>query len=228
MSELVSGTSVSGSRCRRKGPAHARRTDPRDEDRGRAQVLVPPLRDERHRGPGPARRPRRPEAEPATHPRRDERPRPRARAPSRGSARRSPATRRATTTRTARASSTRRSSAWRSRSTCARRSSTGQGNFGNVDGDPPAAMRYTEAKMTAAAIDLLADLEKETVDFTSQLRRDPHRADGAPGALPEPDRQRRVGHRGGDGVVDPAAQPRRGLRRDRRRSSGSRRSRSPS
>ncbi len=41
----------------------------------------------------------------------------------------------------------------------------GQGNFGNVDGDPPAAMRYTEAKMTAAATDLLADLEKETVDF---------------------------------------------------------------
>jgi len=41
----------------------------------------------------------------------------------------------------------------------------GQGNFGNVDGDPPAAMRYTEARMTAAATDLLADLEKETVDF---------------------------------------------------------------
>jgi len=41
----------------------------------------------------------------------------------------------------------------------------GQGNFGNVDGDPPAAMRYTEAKMTAAAVDLLADLEKETVDL---------------------------------------------------------------
>jgi DNA gyrase subunit A len=41
----------------------------------------------------------------------------------------------------------------------------GQGNFGNVDGDPPAAMRYTEARMTTAAVDLLADLEKETVDL---------------------------------------------------------------
>jgi len=41
----------------------------------------------------------------------------------------------------------------------------GQGNFGNVDGDPAAAMRYTEARMTSAATDLLADLEKETVDF---------------------------------------------------------------
>src|SRR5207245_6274576 len=41
----------------------------------------------------------------------------------------------------------------------------GQGNFGNVDGDPPAAMRYTEAPMTQAAVDLLADIDKETVDF---------------------------------------------------------------
>jgi len=41
----------------------------------------------------------------------------------------------------------------------------GQGNFGSVDGDPPAAMRYTEARMTAPAMDMLADLEYETVDF---------------------------------------------------------------
>jgi DNA gyrase subunit A len=41
----------------------------------------------------------------------------------------------------------------------------GQGNFGNIDGDPPAAMRYTEARMTGAATDLLADLDKETVDL---------------------------------------------------------------
>jgi len=41
----------------------------------------------------------------------------------------------------------------------------GQGNFGSVDGDPPAAMRYTEARMTAAAVDLLADLELDTVDY---------------------------------------------------------------
>jgi DNA gyrase subunit A len=42
----------------------------------------------------------------------------------------------------------------------------GQGNFGSIDGDPPAAMRYTEARMTGPAMELLADLEKNTVDFT--------------------------------------------------------------
>ena len=41
----------------------------------------------------------------------------------------------------------------------------GQGNFGSVDGDPPAAMRYTEARLTALADALMADLDKETVDF---------------------------------------------------------------
>ena len=41
----------------------------------------------------------------------------------------------------------------------------GQGNFGSVDGDPPAAMRYTEARLTRVSEELLADLEKETVDF---------------------------------------------------------------
>lgn len=41
----------------------------------------------------------------------------------------------------------------------------GQGNFGSVDGDAPAAMRYTEVRMTRLAHDLLADLEKETVDW---------------------------------------------------------------
>ena len=41
----------------------------------------------------------------------------------------------------------------------------GQGNFGSIDGDAPAAMRYTEARLTALAMELLADLEKNTVDF---------------------------------------------------------------
>lgn len=41
----------------------------------------------------------------------------------------------------------------------------GQGNFGSVDGDPPAAMRYTEIRMSRLAHSLLADLDKETVDF---------------------------------------------------------------
>ena len=41
----------------------------------------------------------------------------------------------------------------------------GQGNFGSVDGDPPAAMRYTEARLQALSDDLMADLDRETVDF---------------------------------------------------------------
>jgi DNA gyrase subunit A len=42
----------------------------------------------------------------------------------------------------------------------------GQGNFGSIDGDPPAAMRYTEARLEAAGDDMMTDLDKETVDFT--------------------------------------------------------------
>src|SRR5436189_3280674 len=41
----------------------------------------------------------------------------------------------------------------------------GQGNFGSVDGDPPAAMRYTEARLKALADEAMADLDNETVDF---------------------------------------------------------------
>ncbi|HTG88932.1 MAG TPA: DNA gyrase subunit A [Vicinamibacterales bacterium] len=43
----------------------------------------------------------------------------------------------------------------------------GQGNFGSIDGDPPAAMRYTEARLQALADDVMADLDKETVDFVA-------------------------------------------------------------
>ncbi|MDP7664415.1 MAG: DNA gyrase subunit A [Nitrospinota bacterium] len=52
----------------------------------------------------------------------------------------------------------------------------GQGNFGSVDGDPPAAMRYTEARMTEIAENILTDIEKETVDFVDNYdntRREP-------------------------------------------------------
>ena len=42
----------------------------------------------------------------------------------------------------------------------------GQGNFGSVDGDSPAAMRYTECRLTPIAMELLEDLDRETVDFT--------------------------------------------------------------
>src|ERR1700723_2552943 len=52
----------------------------------------------------------------------------------------------------------------------------GQGNFGSVDGDPPAAMRYPEARLAKITEDILADLEKDTVDFTpnfDQTREEP-------------------------------------------------------
>jgi DNA gyrase subunit A len=45
----------------------------------------------------------------------------------------------------------------------------GQGNYGSVDGDPPAAMRYTEARLSKIAEELLADIEKETVDFVENF-----------------------------------------------------------
>lgn len=45
----------------------------------------------------------------------------------------------------------------------------GQGNFGSVDGDPPAAMRYTEARLSQISEELLSDLEKETVDWTDNF-----------------------------------------------------------
>jgi DNA gyrase subunit A len=41
----------------------------------------------------------------------------------------------------------------------------GQGNFGSIDGDPPAAYRYTEAKLSQFAVEMLADIEKESIDF---------------------------------------------------------------
>src|SRR6202161_4636835 len=41
----------------------------------------------------------------------------------------------------------------------------GQGNFGSVDGDPPAAERYTEARLSRIAATMLEDIDKETVDF---------------------------------------------------------------
>ena len=45
----------------------------------------------------------------------------------------------------------------------------GQGNFGSVDGDPPAAMRYTEARLSAASVEMLRQIEKDTVDFIAEL-----------------------------------------------------------
>ena len=50
----------------------------------------------------------------------------------------------------------------------------GQGNFGSVDGDSPAAMRYTEVRMAKITHEMLADLDKETVDFIANYYESEH------------------------------------------------------
>ena len=45
----------------------------------------------------------------------------------------------------------------------------GQGNFGSIDGDPPAAMRYTEARLSEAAVDILKQFDMDTVDFVDNF-----------------------------------------------------------
>ena len=98
----------------------------------------------------------------------------------------------------------------------------GQGNFGSIDDDPAAAMRYTEARLAPIAREMLRDLDSDTVDFGAQLRRLRARAAGPAGALPEPARQRLVRHRRGHGDEHPAAQPEGDDRRDDRASSTTR------
>ena len=60
----------------------------------------------------------------------------------------------------------------------------GQGNFGSVDGDPPAAMRYTEARLAGPAMDILADIRKNTVDFSDNFDGSLTEPDVLPSALP--------------------------------------------
>jgi DNA gyrase subunit A len=60
----------------------------------------------------------------------------------------------------------------------------GQGNFGSVDGDSPAAMRYTEVRMARIAHELLADIDKETVDFTPNYDESEHEPQVLPAKIP--------------------------------------------
>ena len=60
----------------------------------------------------------------------------------------------------------------------------GQGNYGSIDGDPPAAMRYTEARMTAASMFLLEDLEYDTVDFVPNYDNSSEEPTVLPGKFP--------------------------------------------
>ena len=89
----------------------------------------------------------------------------------------------------------------------------GQGNFGSVDGDPPAAMRYTEVRLAKPAMALLEDIDKDTVDFQANYDGSEQEPARPAGALPQPPRQRRRRHRRRHGHQHPAAQSRRGDRR---------------
>ena len=60
----------------------------------------------------------------------------------------------------------------------------GQGNFGNIDGDSPAAMRYTEAKMTSAGVALLDGLDENSVDFSSTYNEEDEEPDVLPAGFP--------------------------------------------
>jgi len=60
----------------------------------------------------------------------------------------------------------------------------GQGNFGSVDGDSPAAMRYTEVRMARIAHELLADIDKETVDFVANYDESEHEPSVLPAKIP--------------------------------------------
>jgi DNA gyrase subunit A len=60
----------------------------------------------------------------------------------------------------------------------------GQGNFGSVDGDPPAAMRYTESRLAKPAMFLLEDIDKDTVDFTPNYDESKHEPAVLPARFP--------------------------------------------
>ena len=99
----------------------------------------------------------------------------------------------------------------------------GHGNFGSVDGDEAAAMRYTECRLEKIAEEMLQDIDKETVELRRQLRRLAEGAGGAAVQDTEPPGQRLLRHRRGHGHEHPAPQPAGGVRRPRSTSSTSRR-----
>ena len=91
----------------------------------------------------------------------------------------------------------------------------GQGNFGNIDDYPAAAMRYTECRLTRLATEMLRDIDMDTVDFVPNYDESRREPSVLPVPLPEPARQRLVRHRRRDGDEHAAAPPRRGRRRGR-------------
>ena len=89
----------------------------------------------------------------------------------------------------------------------------GQGNFGNVDGDNAAAMRYTESRLTEAAQALLEGLDEDAVDFRATYDGEDEEPVVLPAAFPNLLANGSQRHRGRHGDIDPAAQSGRALRR---------------
>ena len=89
----------------------------------------------------------------------------------------------------------------------------GQGNFGSVDGDPPAAMRYTEARLAKVAHSLLEDIDKDTVDFRDNYDGSEREPVVLPARFPNLLVNGARRHRRRHGDQHPAAQSRRGDRR---------------
>ena len=82
-----------------------------------------------------------------------------------------------------------------------------QGNFGSPGNDPAAAMRYTECRLAPLAMAMLADIDKDTVDFVPNYAGNTVEPVILPVAHPEPADERLRGHRGRHGHPHPAAQP---------------------
>ena len=89
----------------------------------------------------------------------------------------------------------------------------GQGNFGSVDGDTAAAYRYTEARLAPIAMELLRDIEMDTVDFVPNFSESTTEPQRFARGLSEYAGQRQFGHRGRHGDQHSAAQSGRSVRR---------------
>ena len=89
----------------------------------------------------------------------------------------------------------------------------GQGNFGSIDDDPPAAMRYTEARLAKLATEMLRDIDADTVDFTPNYDESRQEPLILPARFPNLLVNGSAGHRGRHGDEHPAAQPARDDRR---------------
>jgi DNA gyrase subunit A len=89
----------------------------------------------------------------------------------------------------------------------------GHGNFGSVDGDPPAAYRYTEARMARMAEEMLRDIDKDTVDWDPNFDETRQGAPGTALPIPQSAGERLLRHRRGHGHQHPAPQSHRGHQR---------------